>query len=103
MTVMPESIRKIAAIAACLLGSAHLVYGVIAFKALTPNHIWFAGAGIAMICVGLSNLRAPARMEAAIMTTYCAVMASQIPLPQVFVGLAIFLILTLPDRVRRKV
>ena len=100
---MPDRMRKIAALAACLLGSAHLIYGVIAFKALTPSHIWFAGAGIAMICVGLSNLRAPARVEALIMAVYCAVMASQIPLPQVFVGLAIFLILTLPDRVRRKV
>ena len=100
---MPERMRKIAAIAACLLGSAHLIYGVLAYKSLTPEHIWFAGAGIAMICVGLSNLRAPARVEAAIMTAYCAVMASQMPLPQVFVGLAIFLILTLPDRVRRKV
>ena len=100
---MPERIRKIAAMAACLLGSGHLVYGVIAFKALTPSHIWFAGAGIAMICVGLSNLRTPARAEAAIMTAYCAVMASQIPVPQVFAGLAIFIVLTFPDRARRKV
>ena len=98
---MPEHMRKIAAFAACLLGSAHLIYGVIAFKALTPSHIWFARAGIAMICVGLSNLRAPARVEAAIMSAYCAVMASQIPLPQVFVGLAIFMVLTFPDRARR--
>lgn len=98
---MPDRMRKIAALAACLLGSAHLIYGVIAFKALTPSHIWFAGAGIAMICVGLSNLRAPARVEALIMAVYCAVMASQIPLPQVFVGLAIFIILALPNRAKR--
>ena len=98
---MPERMRKIAAIAACLLGSAHLIYGVLAYKALTPEHIWFAGAGIAMICVGLSNLRASARVEAAIMTAYCAVMASQIPLLQVFVGLAIFIILALPNRAKR--
>ena len=98
---MPDRMRKIPALAACLLGSAHLIYGVIAFKALTPSHIWFAGAGIAMICVGLSNLRAPARVEALIMAVYCAVMASQIPLPQVFVGLAIFIILALPNRAKR--
>ena len=98
---MPDRMRKITALAACLLGSAHLIYGVIAFKALTPSHIWFAGAGIAMICVGLSNLRAPARVEALIMAVYCAVMASQIPLPQVFVGLAIFIILALPNRAKR--
>ena len=100
---MPDRIRKITAIAACLLGSAHLIYGIIAFKALTPSHIWFAGAGIAMICVGLSNWRAPARLQAAIMVVYCALMASQIPLPQVFIGLAIFIILTLPDRTRRTI
>ena len=100
---MPERIRKFTALAACLLGSAHLIYGALAFKALTPSHIWFAGAGVAMICVGLSNWRAPARLQAAIMAVYCALMASQIPLPQVFIGLAIFIILTLPDRTRRKV
>ena len=98
---MPDRMRKIAALAACLLGSAHLIYGVIAFKALTPSHIWFAGAGIAMICVGISNWRNPARVEAAIMVTYCAVMASQIPLPQVFIGLTIFIILALPNRAKR--
>ena len=98
---MPERLCKVTALAACLLGSAHLIYGVIAFKALTPSHIWFAGAGIAMICVGLSNLRTSARVEAVIMVAYCAVMASQIPLPQVFVGLAIFMVLTFPDRARR--
>ena len=103
MVIIPDRIRKIAAIAACLLGSAHLIFGAIAFKALTPSHIWFAGAGIAMICVGLSNWRSSARVQAAIMTAYCALMASQIPLPQVFIGLAIFIILSLPERARRKV
>ena len=100
---MVERMRKAAAIAACLLGSAHLIYGALAFKALTPSHIWFAGAGVAMICVGLSNWRAPARLQAVIMTVYCALMATQIPLPQVFIGLAIFIILSLPERARRKV
>ena len=100
---MPERIRKIIAMATCLLGSAHLIYGALAFKALTPEHIWFAGAGVAMICVGLSNWRASARLQAVIMVVYCALMASQIPLPQVFLGLAIFVILMLPERARRKV
>lgn len=100
---MPERFRKIVAFAACLLGGAHLIYGALAFKALTPDHIWFAGAGVAMICVGLSNWRAPARLQAAIMVVYCALMVSQIPLPQVFIGLAIFIILSLPEHARRKV
>jgi hypothetical protein len=103
MAVMPNALRRTAAVAATLLGSAHLVYGMIAFKALTPDHIWFAGAGVAMICVGLSNWHAPARVQAGIMSVYCAVMASQIPLPQIFIGLAIFITLTLPDFSRRKV
>ena len=100
---MPERLCKVTALAACLLGSAHLIYGALAFKALTPEHIWFAGAGVAMICVGLSNWRASARLQALIMTVYCGLMASQIPLPQVFLGLAIFVILMLPERARRKV
>ena len=100
---MHDSVRKIAAFAAILLGNGHLIFGVLAYKALTPEHIWFAGAGIAMICVGLSNLRAPARLEAGIMAVYCAVMASQMPLPQVFIGLAIFIVLAVPISTRRKV
>ena len=93
---MRERVRKFSSIAAILLGTAHLIYGIIAFKALIPEHIWFAGAGVAMICVGLSNWRAPARLQAMIMVVYCTLMASQIPLPQVFIGLAIFIILALP-------
>ena len=95
---MPDYVRKIAAGAGIILGLAHLLYGALAFKALTPEHIWFAGAGIAMICVSLSNWRAPARIEAVIMMAYLAVMVSLIPLPQVFIGLAIFIILVLPTR-----
>lgn len=93
---MPERIRRFAALAAILLGTVHLIYGALAFKAITPEHIWFAGAGIAMVCVGLSNWRAPARKEAVIVTAYLAVMASVMPLPQVFLGLVIFITLALP-------
>lgn len=100
---MPERIRKIAAAAGVLLGAAHLIYGALAYKALTPEHVWFAGAGIAMVCVGLSAWRAPARIEAAVMTAYLLFMVSLMPLPQVFVGLAIFITLTLPSPTRRKV
>ena len=97
---MPERVRKTVAGAAIMLGLAHLIFGMFAFKAITPEHIWFAGAGIAMVCAGFSNWRAPARIEAAIMTTYLAVMVSLMPLPQVFIGLAIFITLMLPTRRR---
>jgi len=100
---MPERIRKIAAMAAIFLGVAHLIYGVLAFKSLTPEHVWFAGAGVAMICVGLSNSRGPARIQTFTMTVYLIVMASLMPLPQVFLGLAIFLTLTATGFARRKV
>ena len=103
MRSMAETIRKMTAVAGIALGAAHLIYGALAFKALTPEHIWFAGAGIAMICVGLSSWRAPARIEAVIMSLYLAIMASLMPLPQVFLGLAIFMILALPNLSRRKV
>ena len=100
---MPERIRKFISVAAILLGTAHLLYGALAFKSLTPDHIWFAGAGVAMICVGLSNWRGPARLEAGVMCLYLALMASIMPLPQVFLGLAIFIALAVPYLTKRRV
>ena len=90
---MRNRIRKIAAGAAIALGIAHLIYGFIAFKGLTPDHIWFAGAGIAMICVGLANWQRPAQIQNMLMTAYMIPMAIILPLPQVFLGLAIFMTL----------
>ena len=87
---MRNRIRKIAAGAAVALGIAHLIYGFIAFKGLTPDHIWFAGAGVTMICVGLSNWRVPAQIQNMLMVAYMIPMAIILPLPQVFLGLAIF-------------
>ncbi len=100
---MPERFRKIAAGAAIALGLAHLIYGVLAFKALTPEHLWFAGAGIAMICVGQSSWRAPAYIQAGVVTAYLLVMVSIMPLPQIFLGVAIFMTLAIPNISRRKV
>jgi len=90
---MRNRIRKIAAGAAIALGLAHLIYGFIAFKGLTPDHIWFAGAGIAMICVGLANWQRSAQIQNLLMTAYIIPMAIILPLPQVFLGLAIFMTL----------
>jgi len=92
---MRNRIRKIAAGAAIALGTVHLIYGIVVFKSLTPDHIWFAGAGVAMICVGLSNWRAPAQIQTAVMIAYMVPMAIVLPLPQVFLGLAIFMTLML--------
>lgn len=100
---MPDRVRKIAAGAGIALGITHLIYGGLAFKALTPEHIWFAGAGIAMIVVGVSGWRAPVRIEAVVMAAYLAIMASLMPLPQVFLGLLIFITLALSSWVTRKV
>ena len=90
---MRNRIRKIAAAAAIALGTAHLIYGVLIFKALTPEHIWFAGAGVAMICVGLSNLQTAARLQSIVMVGYLIPMAVILPLPQVFLGVVIFVVL----------
>ena len=103
---MPERLRKFAAGAGIMPGTLHLIYGVIAFKALTPEHIWFAGAGIAMICAGLANWERPARLQAGLMTAYLIPMALILPLLQVFIGLAIFATLTFlpqPMLFKRKV
>lgn len=100
---MREKIRKVAAGAAIALGTAHIIYGLIAFKALTAEYLWFAGAGIAMICVGLSNCQRSAPLQSAVMTTYLALMTYIMPLPQIFLGLAIFVALTFSGSARRKV
>ena len=100
---MREHIHRIAAGAAIALGMAHLLYGILVFKALTVEHIWFAGAGVAMVCVGLTSWRGPARLEAIIMTAYLGVMVIRLPLPQVFLGVAIFLTLIVTGRSMRKV
>ena len=98
---MRNRIRKIAAAAAIALGTAHLIYGVLIFKALTPEHIWFAGAGIAMICVGLSNWQTAARLQSVIMISYLIPMAILMPLPQVFLGLGLFITLALSGKNQR--
>ena len=103
---MPERLRKIAAGAGVLLGTVHLIYGIIASKALTPELIWFQGAGVAMICVGLANWHRPARLQAGIMTAYLIAMVVILPLLQVFIGLAIFATLTFlpqPKLTKRRV
>jgi len=100
---MRETIRRISAVAAIALGIAHLGYGALIFKVLTPDHIWFAGAGVAMICTGLSSWRSPARMEAIVVTVYLVAMASLIPLPQVFLGIAIFSTLVITAKSRHRV
>lgn len=99
---MGKTIRKIAAGAAIALGTAHLIYGMFVFKGLTPDHIWFAGAGVAMICVGLANYKKPALLQAGIMSVYLALMAMIMPLPQILLGLVIFTILTVSSFFTRK-
>lgn len=99
---MGETIRKIAAGAAIALGIAHLIYGIFTFKALTPDHIWFAGAGVAMVCVGLANFKKPALLQAGIMTVYLGSMAIIMPLPQILLGFAIFMTLTVSSVFTRK-
>ena len=90
---MRNRIRKIAAGAAIALGTVHLIFGLVVYRALTPEHIWFAGAGVAMICVGFANWQAPAKIQSMIMIAYLIPMAIILPLPQVFLGLAIFITL----------
>jgi len=99
---MGETIRKIAAGGAIVLGIAHLIYGIFVFKTLTPDHIWFAGAGVAMICVGLANYKKPALLQAGIISVYFALMAVIMPLPQILLGLVIFVTLTVSSFLKHK-
>jgi hypothetical protein len=45
-----------------------------------------SGSRIAMICVGLSSWRAPAHIEAGVVTAYLLVIVDILPLPQIFPG-----------------
>lgn len=76
------------------LGLAHILYGVVAYKALTPDLIWFAGAGVAMICAGYANLKGPKIIPTLLMLVYFGLTAYVLPLPQVFFGLGLFILMT---------
>jgi len=95
-------LRRVIPIAAWLsiaLGAAHIIYGFVALKTLNAELIWFVGAGVAMICVGLANRRAEKASQALpqtlIMCLYLAVTAYVLPIPQVFFGLTLFAILAI--------
>ena len=82
--------RRITAFLAMGLGALHLAYGIFVFKALTVDHIWFAGAGFAMILAGHANLDKARLLPSILMLIYFGIMLSKLPLPQVFFGTALF-------------
>ena len=91
---MFDRLMKICAWLAIALGIAHILYGVVAYKALTPDLIWFAGAGVAMICAGHANLKGPKLIPTLLVLVYFGFTAYVLPLPQVFFGLGLFICMT---------
>ena len=94
--------RRIAAFLAMGLGALHLAYGIYVFKALTVDHIWFAGAGFAMILGGHANLDKARLLPSFLMLIYFVFTLVKLPLPQVFFGTALFASLSFAALAARK-
>lgn len=92
-------IKTLLAILALLLGVAHILFGVWAFKNLTLDSFWFMSFGAAMIICALANFKADRtwilRLQNAIMLTFLGLLLSLIQQPQILFGAFIFSALTL--------
>ena len=83
---------------ALALGIGHLIFGVVMFPEFNLNVVWFQGAGIAMIVTALANFNRPnkiLRLQNMLTLTYIIVLVTQLPAPQVWVGVVLFSVLTL--------
>lgn len=92
---MINRIQAILAIAALLLGIAHLAFGVIVYKVFNLEMLWFLGTGIAMITTALANLNRSKivwilRVQNALMLGLIIALAILAPQPQIWLGLILF-------------
>ncbi len=90
-----DRLRFSLAMAGGLLGAAHITFGLFNFRPITLEFIWFAGAGVAMIMTALVNLGdrwadLTTRLINLMMASYVLGILAYAPLPQVFLGAAIF-------------
>jgi len=94
--------RNIGAFGALLLGLGHIGVGLKLYSELTLDVLWFHAAGVAMICVALTNLGAvritntqkfSMAIQNAMMVIFFAIVWRIFPAPQVAIGGALFLLL----------
>lgn len=96
---MRDRARYLIAFCALLLGVAHLAVGFAAYEAFTLDALWFAGTGLAIMSVAVSNFSLPASglrykityaAQNLIMVIFFAAAWIVLPAPQVAVGAVLF-------------
>lgn len=102
--MMLRRLHWAAAIAALLLGLAHVAYTGRLHQALTLDALWFAGTGLALIAIALLNitaLRAEGRASPGLVlagnlatTGFLVLLWTVHQAPQVMAGLVLFVVLT---------
>ncbi|HEX8695119.1 MAG TPA: hypothetical protein VF746_22090 [Longimicrobium sp.] len=100
---MMRAIRRVCAWLLVALGGVHVLYTAVEHDALTPDAVWFAGAGLALVFLGMLNLAAPAadhRSARAVLraadllgVAYGLLAVIAVPVPQAFLGLGLMLVL----------
>ena len=104
---MINTVRKTLASLAVLLGTAHLIFGMLAYKQFSLEMIWFLGAGIAMIVTALANFKADKiwilKIKNALMLGFVLALVRLAPEPQVWLGTILFAGLFVLSCVDRKV
>lgn len=51
-----RTIRRVCAWLLAALGAVHVLYNAVEHRELSPDAVWFAGAGLALLFLGLLNL-----------------------------------------------
>ena len=101
--MMMRAIRRACAWLLVALGGAHVLYTAVEHDALSPDAVWFAGAGLALVFLGMLNLAALAadhrsadvvcRGANVLGAVYGLLAVIAMPIPQAFLGLALMLVL----------
>lgn len=98
-----RTIRRACAWLLIALGAAHVLYTAVEHDALTPDAVWFAGAGLALVFLGMLNLaalaadhpsaRAVCRAASVLGAAFGVLAVLAVPVPQAFLGLALMTVL----------
>lgn len=98
-----RTIRRVCAWLLVALGAAHVLFTAVEHDALSPDAVWFAGAGLALVFLGLLNLAVAAadhrpadaicRVANVLGAAYGLLAVIAVPVPQAFLGLALTVVL----------
>jgi len=89
-----KTAQNILAALSLMLGTAHIIVGVLVFKTLTLESFWFLSFGLAMIVTALANY-GPVnanilRLQNGLTLIFILALAALAPLPQVLLGCGLF-------------